>query len=609
MNPKPALIAIFATLALVGYLSATFGLLHSPIPFYLQLSGAILGLCTIGVNAANSLGKRVLSMDLLATVAILAAIISGEYLPATLVAIMLLGGEMLEDYAQQRSSRAIQKLIEGQPQTATVLRNGQEVQIKPEDVKLGETVIVKPGAKIPVDGIIQKGHASINQASVTGESVPAEKSEGTNVFSGTIVQQGAIYVTATAVGEKSTYGRIITMVKEAEEKKAPIERTADKYAKYFTPTILIIGLVVFALTQNLLRVAAVFIIACPCALILSTPSAIVASIGNAAKKGILIRNGETLEKMAKTNVLVVDKTGTITKGKLEVTNIKSFSNYTSNEILQFAATAEKCSEHPFAKAIIEKALQQGCSVPDSECFEHHPGLGVHVGNGAASITAGNERLLQKYAIPMTREAHDYITQQDMNTVVFVAKEKTLVGAISLADQPRENVRNIMADVKGNGVTQVIMLTGDNKNVAKAIAEASEIDEAVSDMMPADKVDKIRNLKSQGLTVAMVGDGINDAPALAEADVGVAMGLGTDVAIETAGVVLVSDDLSRLPQMFKIGKTTMSVIKQNIAFALTVDGIGIVLCSQGLISPLLAAIIHESNALIVMANSLRLLRVK
>ena len=399
------------------------------------------------------------------------------------------------------------------------------------------------------------------------------------------------------------------MVKEAEEKKAPIERTADKYAKYFTPTILIIGLVVFALTQNMLRVAAVFIIACPCALILSTPSAIVASIGNAAKRGILIRNGETLEKMAKTNVLVVDKTGTITKGKLEVTNIKSFSNYTSNEILQFAATAEKCSEHPFAKAIIEKALQQGWSAPDSECFEHHPGLGVHVGNGSASITAGNERLLQKYAIPMTREAHDYITEQDMNTVVFVAKEKTLVGAISLADQPRENVRNIMADVKGNGVTQVIMLTGDNKNVAKAIAEASEIDEAVSDMMPADKVDKIRNLKSQGLTVAMVGDGINDAPALAEADVGVAMGLGTDVAIETAGVVLVSDDLTRLPQMFKIGKTTMAVIKQNIAFALTVDGIGIVLCSQGLISPLLAAIIHESNALIVMANSLRLLRVK
>ncbi len=609
MNPKPALIAVFATLALAGWLSATFGLLHSPIPFYLQLSAAILALGTIGGNAAKSLHERSLSMDLLATVAILVSIISGEYLPATIVGIMLLGGEILEDYAQQRSSRAIEKLIEGQPQTATVLRNGQEIQVTPEDVQLGETVIVKPGAKIPVDGIIQKGHASINQASVTGESVPAEKSEGTNVYSGTMVQQGAIYVTATSIGEKSTYGRIITMIKEAEEKKAPIERTADKYAKYFTPAILIIGLVVFVLTQNMLRVAAVFIIACPCALILSTPSAIVASIGNAAKKGILIRNGETLEKMAKTNVLVLDKTGTVTKGKLEVTNIKSFSNYTCNEILQFAATAEKYSEHPFAKAIIEKALQQGCSPLDSECFEHHPGLGVHVRNGAASITAGNERLFQKYAIPMTFEAHDYIREQNMNTVILVAKEKNFVGAIGLADQPRENVGSIMADVKGNGITQVIMLTGDNKNVAKAVAEDSEVDQVVSDMMPSDKVDKIRDLKSQGLTVAMVGDGINDAPALAEADVGVAMGLGTDVAIETAGVVLVSDDLSRLPQVFRIGKKTMAVIKQNIAFALTVDAIGIVLCSQGLIPPLFAAIIHESNALIVMANSLRLLRVK
>ena len=609
MNPKPTLIAIFATLALAGWLSATFSLLRSPIPFYLQLSAAVIALGTIGVNAANSLGKRVLSMDLLATVAILAALLSGEYLPATIVGIMLLGGEMLEDYAQKRSARAIQKLIEGQPQTATVLRNGQEVQVKPEEVELGETVIVKPGAKIPVDGIIQKGHASIDQASVTGESVPAEKSVGISVFSGTIVQQGAIYITATAVGEKSTYGRIISMVKEAEEKKAPIERTADKYAKYFTPTILIIGLVVFGLTQDILRVAAVFIIACPCALILSTPSAIVASIGNAAKKGILIRNGETLEKMAKTNVLVVDKTGTITRGRLEVTNIKSFSNYTCDEVLQFAAAAEKCSEHPFAKAINEKALQQGWSAPDSEYFEHYPGLGVRVGNGSTSITAGNERLLQKYLIPMNSEAHDYVTEQNMNTVVLVAKENSLVGAISLADRPRENVRNIIADVRGHGVNHVIMLTGDNKNVAKTVAEVSEIDEAKSDMMPADKVSEIQNLKSQGLTVAMVGDGINDAPALAEADVGVAMGLGTDVAIETADVVLVSDDLKRLPQMFKIGKKTMAVIKQNITFALTVDAIGIVLCSQGLISPLFAAIIHESNALIVMANSLRLLRVK
>jgi heavy metal translocating P-type ATPase len=610
MTPKLAILAIFTTLGLAGWLTAAFGLLPPTITLYMQVSSAAIALCTIGYGAAKSLRRRFFSMDVLATIAILASIVSGEYFPATIVALMLLGGEMLEDYAQRRSSKAIQKLIEGQPRTATVLRDGQEVQVKPEEVKIGETVIVKPGAKIPVDGVIQKGHASINQASVTGESVPAEKSEGAGVYSGTIVQHGAIYVVATAVGEKSTYGRIITMVKDAEEKKAPIERTADKYAKYFTPTILVIGLIVFALTQDLLRTAAVFVIACPCALILSTPAAVVASIGNAAKKGILIRNGETLEKMSKVKVLVVDKTGTLTKGKLEVVGIKSFSQYTPDQILQFAATAEKCSEHPFAKAILEKALKEGLDITHPECFEHHPGLGVCISNNGSSIVTGNERLMQKYAIQVTQDTQDYMVKQDRCTVVLVAKEGVLLGAISLADQPRENVRDILAEVKENGVKQVVMLTGDNKNVSKAVAVSCAIDEAASDLMPADKVAKIRSLRGQGLAVAMVGDGINDAPALAEADVGVAMGLsGTEAAIETAGVVLVSDDISRLPQMFKIGKTTMTVIKQNIAFALIVNIVGIALSSQGMISPLAASIIHESNALIVMANSLRLLRVK
>jgi len=246
-----------------------------------------MALCTIGYGAAKSLSNQVFSMDALATIAILASIISGEYFPATMVALMLIGGEILEDYAQGQSSKAIQKLLEGQPQTAIVLREGQEMQVKPEEVQIGEIVIVKPGAKIPVDGIIEKGYASINQASVTGESVPAEKSKDAEVYSGTIVQHGAIYITATAVGEKSTYGKIISLVKEAEEKKAPIERTADKYAKYFTPTILVIGLIVFVLTQTILRTAVIFVIACPCALILSTPTAVVASIGNAAKKEFL----------------------------------------------------------------------------------------------------------------------------------------------------------------------------------------------------------------------------------------------------------------------------------------------------------------------------------
>ena len=607
---KLVVIIIFTSLALVGWLSATFGLLDPSTAYFLQLSSAILALCAIGFGAVKALLRHVFGMDVLATVAILASIVSGEYLPAVVVAIMLLGGEMLEDYAQRRASSAIRKLIEAQPQTATVLRNGQEVQIKPEEVKLGETVIVKPGAKIPIDGVIQKGFALINQASVTGESVPSEKAEGELVFSGTLIMQGAIYVTATAVGERSTYGRIIAMVKEAEAKRAPIERTTDRYAKYFTPGILALGLAVFAVTQDTLRMAAIFIIACPCALTLATPTAVVASIGNAAKKGIIIRNGETLEKLSKVDMLIVDKTGTITRGELEVVGIKSFGKHTTEEILQFAARVEKCSEHPFAKAILKKALQQQLVVGDSECFEHYPGLGVRIENGVSSIIVGNERLLKQYSILLTREQREYFGEQANLTVVLVAKGKTVVGAIRLADRPRENIKDILAKTKENGVKEIMMLTGDNDNVARAVAKASGIDESFSNMMPADKVDQIQKLRNQGHTVAMIGDGVNDAPALTAANVGIAMGVsGTEVAIETAGIVLAQDNLQRLPQLLQIGKKTMSIIKQNIAFALAINVIGIVLSTQGLITPLIGSAIHESNALIVMMNSLRLLRVK
>jgi Cd2+/Zn2+-exporting ATPase len=554
-------------------------------------------------------------MDFLATIAIVASIFSGEYFPATIVALMLIGGEMLEDYAQHKSSKAIQQLVEEQPQVATVLREGKEVQVEPHMVKIGETVIVKPGAKIPIDGIIQKGHAYINQASITGESLSAEKNVGDSVYSGTLVQQGALYISATAVGNESTYGKIISLVKEAKEKKAPIERTADKYAKYFTPAILLIGLTVFALTHDLLRMAAVFVIACPCALILSTPAAIVASIGNAAKQGILIRNGETIEKASKIDTLIVDKTGTITKGKLAVVDIQSFSPYTSDQILQFAAETEKCSEHPFAKAITEAALQKGLPISSDNLdnFEHHPGLGVCITSNSddgITILTGNIRLMQKYNVQITSQAQEYLSKQAKYTVIFVANQQTLLGAISLSDKPRENAKSAIAQVKANGVKQVIMLTGDNPTVTNDIASLCAIDEAIAELMPVDKASKISALKNQGLTVAMIGDGINDAPALAHADIGIAMGLsGTEVAIETADIVLVSDDLSKIAQILKIGKTTMSIIKQNIAFAIAVNIIGIALSSQGLITPLLASIIHESNALIVMANSLRLLKIK
>ena len=607
---KIMLLVTYTSLATTAWLSSTFNLLSQNAISILEMSAAVLSFCFIAYSAASSLLEGVFGIDVLATVAIVASIIIGEYLAATVVALMLGGGEILEDYASQRASKAIQKLIEASPQTATVIRKGQEIETKIEDVRLGETVIVKPGGKIPVDGTIKKGKASVNQSSVTGESMPVERSIGDKVYGGTIIELGAIEISVTAVGEQSTYGRIIAMVKQAEKRRAPIERTADKYANYFTPAILALGTVVFLFTMDVHRVAALFVIACPCALTLATPTSIVASIGNAARKGILIRNGESLEKLSTVDTLVLDKTGTVTTGKPEVTDVKSFGKNSLQEVLRLAATAEKCSEHPLAQAILAKAERERLDPEEPRCFEVHPGLGVRIENGDEPITVGNEKMLRKYSISLSGEAKAYLTEkQTTQTVIFVAKNNAIIGSLSISDTLRDDMKNVMIEAKACGVRRTIVLTGDNAQVAKAVAERIGADEVFSDMMPADKVEHIRKLREEGHIVAMVGDGINDAPALAAADVGIAMGLsGTDVAIETAGITLATDDLKRLPKLLRIGRQTVKIIKQNIAFAFMVNVLGITLAIEGIIPPLVASMIHESNALIVMLNSLRLLRV-
>jgi len=608
---KIAALVICTTLTTTAWLSSTFQVLSQTTTYLLELSSALLALSFIAYSAAKTLLNRTIGIDLLATIAIIASIIGGENLPATVIALMLFGGEILENYAQQKATHAIQKLIESSPQTATVLRNNQEIEIKAEDVQQGETVIVKPGGKIPVDGTIQKGHATINQSSITGESIPVEKAEGDKVYSGTILTLGALHITATAVGKESTYGRIVTMVEEAEQRQAPIERTADKYARYFTPIIILAGLAVFFATGDIRRVASVFVIACPCALTLATPAAIVASIGNAARKGILIRNGASLEKLNKVDTLIFDKTGTITTGKLEVVDIKAFGNHSQTEVLQQAAMAEKCSEHPLAQAILAKAKKEQVDPVDPKCFHVYSGMGVRIENGSDPITVGNEKLLKQYKIPLTTEAQTYLNQhQQTRTVIFVAQNSTIIGSLSLSDTARNNAKQAITETKQNGINKTILVTGDNHHVAEALGKTIGVDEVYSEVMPAEKATHVSQLKRQGRTVAMIGDGINDAPALAEADVGIAMGLsGTDVAIETAGITLATDDLKRIPELLRIGKTTIQVIKQNIAFAMTVNLVGIALSVGGIISPLTTAFIHESNALLVMLNSLRLLKTR
>ena len=605
---KVAVISSCIVLATISWISSILELLPRPISEFLGILAAGLGASFIAFSAINSLREGVFGVDVLATIAVVVSMILGEYLAAAVVAIMLGGGEILESFAFNRASKAIQKLIEESPKTAIVVRDGKEVDVKIEEVMRGEIVIVRPGGKIPVDGVITNGQATINQSSVTGESLPLEKTVGDKVYSGTLVELGALEIEVSAIGEDSTYGKIIAMVRDAEGNRSPIEKTADRYAKYFTPIILILGASVYLITRDPLRLASIFVIACPCALVLATPTALVASIGNSAKKGILIRNGESLERLGKVDVLVMDKTGTVTLGRLDVVDVKGFG-YDESEVLRLAATAEKLSEHPIAKAVLRKANAMNVETENPKNFEVRPGLGVRVENTEGWITVGNEKMLHEYSIQLGDEAENYLQEQPGGTSIFVAKNELVIGVLRLTDTLKEDVKGALDKAKINGVAKTVMLTGDNSQVAKTVGEQIGVDEIRSDLLPSDKVGYIKELRSQGHKVAMIGDGINDAPALASSDVGIAMGLGgTDVAIETAGVVLATDNLDRIPKLFRISRETIKIIKLNIAMAMAVNILGLTFAAWGLIPPLVASLIHEGNALVGLLNSLRLLRV-
>jgi Cd2+/Zn2+-exporting ATPase len=607
---KIALLASSSVLAIVSWVSPTFSLLPSLVSTYLSIVAAVLGIIFLAHSAVMSLLEGVFGIDVLATIAVAASIIVKEYVAAAVVVMMLGGGEILEDYTFRRASRSIQSLIESSPKTAIVIRNGREVEVPIDNVMEGETVIVKAGGMIPVDGVVLKGVATVNQSSLTGESMPIEKLEGNKVFSGTILELGVLEVQVTAKGEESAYGRIIKMVKEAEEHRAPIERVADKYAKYFTPIILALGAFVFIYTNNILSIASLFVVACPCSLTLATPTAIIASIGNAARKGILIRNGESLERLSGVDVLALDKTGTITTGTPTLIDVKGFG-YSESDVIRFAATAESRSEHPIAKAVLKKADEMGVNPESWIEFEGNPGFGVMAMTDNERILVGNEKLIEKYSIPLSDEAKEYLVNQSVkHTVLLVAAESEIIGGVSVSDTLRKGIKENLQKIKCIGVKKRVMLTGDNEHVANSIGREAGVDAISSGLMPHEKVDYIKSLQKDGSKVAMIGDGVNDAPALAAADVGIAMGLsGTDIAIETAGITLATDDFERIPTLFRISRATMKIIKQNLIFAMVVNIMGVALSMYGLVPPLIAAVIHESNALIVMLNSIRLLRIE
>ena len=608
-------IAIFTTYCLLTVVSGILSFLrHEPryISESLAFIAAAIGGTIITFGSLRSLFEKELTVDLLASIAIIGSMISGEYLAAAIIVVMLNGGELIEDYTSRKSYQAVEKLIRSAPVTARVRRDEKEVEIPIEEVKVGDLILVKPGEKIPIDGVVINGYGSVNQASITGESMAIEKTVGNEVYGNTLLEDGALEIRVTKAEKETVFFHITRMVEEAQANKAPVERVANKYARWFTPIIFAIAVITQLLTKDIMATAAVLVVSCPCALLLATPMAVLASIGNAAKNGILVRGGPNLEEVGKSDMVIVDKTGTLTKGSPTIVEVKGFNGRSEEEVIELAAIAEKFSEHAIAKVILQKAEKLGLTIKDPDTFEVRIGKGVVVSHDNKRLIVGNRKLLEETAIVLDENLTDYLTNQEIRgkTPIIVAVDSEPAGVISVSDTLREDVNSSIKMMRKNGIKKVVMLTGDNRHIAEIISKQASIDETHAELLPEKKVEYIKAYQRQGHKVVMIGDGINDAPALTVADVGIAMGIsGTDVTIETAGIVLTTDDLSKVAKVIDLGRHTINVIKQNILFSLAVNFIGILLSTQGVISPIAASMIHEGNALIVVFNSLRLINRK
>jgi len=589
---------------------------------------AIIGGYDIAKTAYYEVTNRTLGIKTLVTLAAIGAIVIGEYWEAAAVVFLFSLGSYLEGRTMRKTRTALQELLEMTPDTATVHRDGELQEVPARDVEEGEVVVVKPGGKIPVDGTVIDGESAVNQAPVTGESAPVHKADGDDVYAGTVNQEGALEIQTTGAGSDTTLERIIRRVERAQEAQSPTESLIDRFTKYYTPAVIVLAIGAYVVTQNAILSLTLLVIGCPGALVIGPPVSIVSAIGNAARSGVLMKGGEHLERAGKIDLVAFDKTGTLTKGETTVADIEGIG-VADDEVLSLAATAEKKSEHHLADAIVDAAREQPTaatdggttapladgtdagrqSVPDPDDFDVVAGKGVIAHANGHEIVVGNRALLADCDIDVPSRIADYVRERERHgeTVVYVALDGDIIGAIALRDGLRESAPGVVAALQNAGI-ETVMLTGDNERTAAAVAEEVGIDEYRAELLPEDKQTVIEAYQADGHVVAMVGDGINDAPSLATADIGIAMGAaGTDTAIEAADMALMADDLEHIPYAVTLSKATRWNVLENVGLAVLTVTILLAGVLTSYVTLAAGMLVHEASVLAVILNGMRLLR--
>jgi heavy metal translocating P-type ATPase len=567
------------------------------------IAAALIGGYPIFKEAFENIVERKMTMELSMTIALLSALAISEFFTALVITGFVLAAEVLEGLTVGRGRRAIQDLIDFLPRTVLVRRDHEVLEIPADAVRLGETVVVKPGGRIPVDGVVIGGRSFVEQAAITGEAMPVEKLPGDAVYAGTINQSGALDVEAQKLGRDTTFGKIIEAVERAEKSRAPIQKTADRLAGYLVYFALGAAVLTFIVTHNVRSTISVVIVAGACGIAAGTPLAILGAIGRAARQGAIVKGGLYLEELAAVDTVLLDKTGTLTFGTPQIREVVSHNEFPVHEIIAAASIAERKSEHPLAKAIIARATELAVPVAEPDEFSYTPGKGVRVTYGGEEILVGSRALLMERAVKGISPVNG--NGQGEASEVYVARGGQMLGTIRIADVLRPEAKRAVAAMRGMGL-KTVLLSGDAQGVTTLVGRELGVDQAVGELLPDQKAKWVSQLRAKNRKVAMVGDGINDAPALVEANVGIAMGSGTDVARESADVILIGSDLSKLVETLRVARRCRGIIMQNFVGTLVVDSIGVGMAAFGFLNPLLAAFIHVTSEMAFILNSTRLL---